>query len=390
MAGSIDNGRDSSGLKTILNQLDLFGYDELSAAILTAFLSDTPLLLTGVPGTAKTTIALRLAKVMQKTSIVMDVPHITIERLLGIPNPFAMEKDKSLEYVGGLVALKPELVVLDELTRGNPIIQSYIIELVRERRINNVHLGCAIIAAANPPSTTLQNINYLDMALASRFCTFELPKPTADILNQIAEGVTVEKDNYPLSLDLKSLFSAPVTFPDQVRGLAKQLIPQFKSYGINGRQIFNLLSILAKALELEQLGIHDYSRFDIGYLVASLIPCKVVRSNELQNTSFYEVAANIARVLPEQPFKNNKSALGDPTSLAGEIDRMLADIQSQSLKSLIQIARGTTPARAAAISEINRRMLQVHNLEVKNIVIDKSWLSKLLELAEKHPETSNF
>ena len=159
----------------ILNQLGIFGWSEADENLLLAsLLTGDPMLLIGNHGCAKTHVAGKVAQALGRKFLVYDASKCMFEDVLGYPN---VEKLKHgiVEYVPSPVTIwDKELVLIDELNRAVPELQSKWLEIIRSRKIMGFPTSVKWVwAAMNPISYSATN--QMDDALIGRFATFLYP-----------------------------------------------------------------------------------------------------------------------------------------------------------------------------------------------------------------------
>jgi len=165
------------GLSLLTEPLGLFGWSELETVLLAAVASETPLLLVGSHGCAKSYFLEHLAKVLELEYRFYNASLINYDDLVGIPMP--SEDRKRLEYITTPTAIwDAEVVFLDEINRTKPELQNKLFPIIHERRVQGVPLKRLRFrwAAINPPpsETDYDEVAYLgaeplDTALADRF-----------------------------------------------------------------------------------------------------------------------------------------------------------------------------------------------------------------------------
>jgi len=159
----------------IMNQLGIYGWKEADdSLVLASLLTGDPLLLIGNHGCAKTHVANKVAQALGRKFLVYDASKAMFEDVLGYPN---VEKLKHgvVEYVPSPVTIwDKELVLIDELNRAVPELQSKWLEIIRSRKIMGFPTQVKWVwAAMNPLSYSATNA--LDLALIGRFATFLYP-----------------------------------------------------------------------------------------------------------------------------------------------------------------------------------------------------------------------
>jgi len=159
----------------ILKQLGIYGWKEHDESlVLASLLTGDPLLLVGNHGCAKTHLACRVAEALGKRFIVYDASKAMFEDVLGYPN---VEKLKQgvVEYVPSPVTVwDKELILIDELNRAIPELQSKWLEIIRSRKIMGFPTQVKWVWAAMNPMT-YSATQALDEALVGRFALFIYP-----------------------------------------------------------------------------------------------------------------------------------------------------------------------------------------------------------------------
>jgi len=183
----------------ILNQLGIFGWKEADEnLVLASLLTGDPLLLIGNHGCAKTCVANKVAQALGRTFLVYDASKAMFEDVLGYPN---VEKLKHgvVEYVPSPVTIwDKELVLIDELNRAVPELQSKWLEIIRSRKIMGFPTQVKWVwAAMNPISYSATQA--LDNALIGRFAIFVYPPDVLqmDEADRIKVATHINGDDAP-------------------------------------------------------------------------------------------------------------------------------------------------------------------------------------------------
>ena len=159
----------------ILKKLGIYGWsgqDENLA--LASILTGDPLLLIGNHGCAKTYLANRIAEALGKKFLVYDASKAMFEDVLGYPN---VEKLKQgiVEYIPSKITVwDKEFILIDELNRAIPELQSKWLELIRSRKIMGYETKVKWVWSAMNPMT-YSATQTLDEALIGRFAIFLYP-----------------------------------------------------------------------------------------------------------------------------------------------------------------------------------------------------------------------
>ncbi len=104
--------------------LGLYGWSELETVLLAAVASETPLLLVGAHGSAKSFFLEKLAKVLELEYRFYNASLINYDDLVGIPVPG--DDRKHLEYITTPTAIwDAEVVFIDEINRTKPVLMRW-------------------------------------------------------------------------------------------------------------------------------------------------------------------------------------------------------------------------------------------------------------------------
>jgi MoxR-like ATPase len=171
--------------KTLLRALGIAGWDALEPAVLAALATESPILLVGPHGSAKTLLLQRLAEALSLSFRHYNASTLSFDDLLGYPVP----QDGRLVYLQTPSTIwEAEAVLFDEVSRCRPELQNKLFSLVHERVAQGVPLERLRHrwAAMNPPpadggpadgAVSYDGAEPLDVALADRFA-FVLEAPT--------------------------------------------------------------------------------------------------------------------------------------------------------------------------------------------------------------------
>lgn len=159
----------------LLEQLGIYGWKEQDENLLLAsLLTGDPLLLIGNHGCAKTHVAHKVAQALGRKFLVYDASKAMFEDVLGYTNVEKL-KEGQVEYVPSAVTIwDKELVLIDELNRAVPELQSKWLEIIRSRKIMGFDTRVKWVWAAMNP-LTYSATNALDEALIGRFALFLYP-----------------------------------------------------------------------------------------------------------------------------------------------------------------------------------------------------------------------
>ena len=168
----------------MLERLGIHGYGSIERALLAGVALGEPTLLWGPHGAAKTELCRRVSAALGLRFWAYDASKSLFEDLLGFPNPAALAAG-TVDYVRTPISIwDKQAILIDELNRANPQLQSKWLEVIHARQL----MGCPlrelalVFAAMNPP--TYLGTNPLDEALAGRFATI-LRVP---VLSEMSDG----------------------------------------------------------------------------------------------------------------------------------------------------------------------------------------------------------
>ncbi len=143
----IDEVREKTS--EILKQLSraIIGYDEELKTILGILLANGHVLLEGVPGIAKTTIARGLTRVLglseKQVMVIDEVPYRGFSRIQFTPDLMPSDITGSLIYNPKTTSFEPRLgpifayiVLADEINRATPRTQSALLQAMQEREVS--------------------------------------------------------------------------------------------------------------------------------------------------------------------------------------------------------------------------------------------------------------
>lgn len=137
----------------VLQMLGLHGLDHLDAAILAALAAESPLLLIGPHGSAKSALLNRAAQALGLEHRHYNASMVSFDDLLGFPVPDPA--GDGLRYLRTPATLwGAQSVFLDEISRCRPEVQNKLFAIVHERRAMGVAIEALRYrwAAMNPPA----------------------------------------------------------------------------------------------------------------------------------------------------------------------------------------------------------------------------------------------
>lgn len=193
----------SSRATALLSSLGLHGLSHLDAPVLAALASETPMLLIGPHGSAKSALLERLAAALRLEHRHYNASLISFDDLVGFPVP----DGDGLRYLRTPATLwGAQSVFLDEISRCRPEVQNKLFSIIHEKRVQGVALRELRYrwAAMNPPAATdapdeadvYVGSLPLDPALADRF-GFVLRLPALDDLSPEARRCVIRSGLEP-------------------------------------------------------------------------------------------------------------------------------------------------------------------------------------------------
>jgi MoxR-like ATPase len=173
---------------SITEALGIHGWGHLDAVLLAALATESPLLLIGPHGTAKSLLIERVAQALGLSMRHYNASLLNYDDLVGIPLPD--DNGQGLHFVTTPGAIwDAEFVFFDEISRCRPDLQNKMFPIIHERRVVGINLTRLHHrwAAMNPPAPDEPDLSAadtatyfgsepLDPALCDRF-PFVVPVP---------------------------------------------------------------------------------------------------------------------------------------------------------------------------------------------------------------------
>lgn len=242
--------------KMILEKLGIYGWKEQDEnLVMASLLTGDPLLLIGNHGCAKTHIAGKIAQALSKRFLAYDASKAMFEDVLGYPNLQKLNQGV-VEYVPSKVTIwDKEFVLIDELNRALPELQSKWLEVIRSRRIMGFETQVKWVwSAMNPLSYSATQA--LDEALIGRFAIFLYPPDVLQMNEEDRIRVTtlINGDDAPGLGEWISGGNGKTMAKDAVEATGEkthEMISKAAAYFIQLRDELNTLSeFLAKFADL--------------------------------------------------------------------------------------------------------------------------------------------
>jgi len=195
----------------LLSSLGLHGLAHLDAPVLAALASETPMLLIGPHGSAKSALLERLAVALRLEHRHYNASLISFDDLVGFPVP----DGDGLRYLRTPATLwGAQSVFLDEISRCRPEVQNKLFSIVHEKRVQGIALDSLRYrwAAMNPPAAPdaadehdiYVGSSPLDPALADRF-GLVLHLPALDDLSPEARRSVIRSGLGPTDLQAEAI-----------------------------------------------------------------------------------------------------------------------------------------------------------------------------------------
>ena len=234
----------------LLSLLGIFGWKEADEnLVLASLLTGDPLLLIGNHGCAKTHVANKVAQALGRRFLVYDASKAMFEDVLGYPN---VEKLKHgvVEYVPSPVTIwDKELVLIDELNRAVPELQSKWLEIIRSRKIMGFPTQVKWVwAAMNPISYSATQA--LDNALIGRFAIFLYPPDVLqmDEADRIKVATHINGDDAPSLAEWTGGECAATVCHADVKGIGSRLRETLAKAGTHFLRLREQMPTLAEFL----------------------------------------------------------------------------------------------------------------------------------------------
>jgi len=188
----------------MLQRLGIAGLSAVEAPIVAALATNSPLLLIGAHGTAKSLLLTRIASALGLESRHYNASLLNFDDLVGFPLP---GKDGSLEYVRTPAAIwGAGAVIFDEISRCRPDIQNKMFPIIHERKVQGISLDDLQHrwAAMNPPAldddddTPYSGSEPLDAALADRF-PYVITMPSWGEFSSVEQMAVIAAQDAPVA-----------------------------------------------------------------------------------------------------------------------------------------------------------------------------------------------
>ena len=343
-----------------LTRLGIIGLDAIEAPVLAALATQTPLLLIGPHGTAKSLLLTRVAEALQIPFRHYNASLLNFDDLVGFPVPGA---DRTLEYIKTPASIwGAGAVIFDEISRCRPDVQNKLFPIIHERRVQGLLLEELRHrwAAMNPPTTDDEDGGYagsepLDKALADRFgFVVQMPAWSAfskaqqlAVIRAEDESISMEGRKYLADLLVRTqniLSSMKVDAGESVADYVLTLLPLLSQAGITlSPRRANMLYQVILAVNSASQAIDPNSDVSDSTLLAlrSCLPQRAegIAVPEIKLLAAHREAIRAVKLSPSDPMRailgttdpldRMKLAVKATRLPKGEFSRVVADALAQ-------------------------------------------------------------
>ena len=343
-----------------LTRLGIIGLDAIEAPVLAALATQTPLLLIGPHGTAKSLLLTRVAEALQIPFRHYNASLLNFDDLVGFPVPGA---DRTLEYIKTPASIwGAGAVIFDEISRCRPDVQNKLFPIIHERRVQGLLLEELRHrwAAMNPPTTDDEDGGYagsepLDKALADRFgFVVQMPAWSAfskaqqlAVIRAEDESISMEGRKYLADLLVRTqniLSSMKVDAGESVADYVLTLLPLLSQAGITlSPRRANVLYQVILAVNSASQAIDPNSDVSDSTLLAlrSCLPQRAegIAVPEIKLLAAHREAIRAVKLSPSDPMRailgttdpldRMKLAVKATRLPKGEFSRVVADALAQ-------------------------------------------------------------
>jgi MoxR-like ATPase len=243
-----------------LQNLGVYGYEDIEPIVLAALVTEDPLLLIGKAGTGKTYLLNSLSEALGLEHRHYNASLINFDDLVGFPYP---NNDCSeIRYLETPATVwQAESVLIDEISRCKPEHQNRLFSLVHERRIQGLPMPALRYrwAAMNPCNLDQGETDFyegsqaLDQALADRFA-FVVQVPDWDELSdQDRLRISDPRSEGMLSDDGGALQERIEQAQHLFRQLLSQLSPGLQDYAVAVASLLGASGIRLSPRRVRQL-----------------------------------------------------------------------------------------------------------------------------------------
>ena len=227
---NVCNIKTKTGLRHPLRQLGVVGLDTLEPVILAALATETPLLLVGAHGTAKSLLLSRLCEALDLQWRHYNASLVNYDDLIGYPLP---NVNGTLTFVQTPASVwNAQAVFIDEISRARPDMLNRLFPIIHEKKVQGMELTQLRFrwAAMNPPADAndISADSYLgseplDPALADRF-GFVIEIPSWSALSDADQSAVITSEPHALTHETAASISDAVELIKQEIPLVKESV----------------------------------------------------------------------------------------------------------------------------------------------------------------------
>ena len=227
---NVCNIKTTTRLRHPLRQLGVVGLDSLEPVILAALATETPLLLVGAHGTAKSLLLSRLCEALHLQWRHYNASLVNYDDLIGYPLPNA---NGTLTFVQTPASVwNAQAVFIDEISRARPDMLNRLFPIIHEKKVQGMELTQLRFrwAAMNPPADTneISADSYLgseplDPALADRF-GFVIEIPSWSALSDADQSAVITSEPHALAHETATSICDAVELIKQEIPLVKESV----------------------------------------------------------------------------------------------------------------------------------------------------------------------
>jgi len=383
--------------------LGLEGWTQLEPVLLAALAAESPLLLIGSHGAAKSFLLERLARALRLEYRFYNASLVNFDDLVGIPVPD--DEQKSLRYIHTPTAIwDAEVVFIDELNRTRPELQNKLFPIIHERRVQGETLKRLRFrwAAMNPPpnpdndesAAAYLGTEPLDPALADRFA-FLIPVPAwQDFSDDEKRAILSDqfRGEHPFAIDPAELVAEARALletlaTDPPAGLGEYLIalePLLTEAGLrlSARRLTllhaNILAVQAARLALNAHAKHKRKPDNIDWNTSALLALNhglphLAETGALDTTALlaaHRQAWQLASLDANDPWRE-LLATGNPLERFIRAHRLGGKVGNTDLGALILDAVAAEPIEAHRTATALAAYLAVHrNRAIPGTVVE--------------------
>lgn len=361
----------------LLDHIGIIGWDEIEPLILSSILSNLSILLIGDIGSNKTEGSRLIAKAILKQKIQFrnyEVPTLNFDDLIGYIDPKSLSNGH-LKFVSTPLSIwNADAVLLDEINRANPFIQSKLHEIIRTKKLMGIKTTLKIVfSAVNPPEK--YQSGYMDIALASRFVCIQVPN-IEDMSDEQIDGILSNNGNGAGRYNLKTMLRKAKQYQlrDEDINIAQQMCKKIitelsdKDIMFNARQLKMMVKLVINGLRLRyatNLDMFSNTDTNTAY-ITSCIPeiNSVVRSN----VDYGMIKGTIRSIV-------SGFTLGDPIIIAKNIEE-LCDVEVKDSLAWVTAMKQMID-KENKIESLKRTVSKIRTLAGKE-VIEKELAEKLM------------